>query len=301
VPALSLSLISPALEQLQDLPSGDGALLADECPGLLECLERVPDPRDPRGVRHTLTSLLLAAVAAVLAGAQSFTAVGEWVADAPPQVLASLGVRYDPLAGRFEPPDEATIRRVLESADAGAFDAAVGSWLAGRLQAAGQRRGQGRRTRRALAVDAKAVRGTRHASGDGQAAHLLAVTGQQASAVLAQTGVDGKTNEVRREALCRIPNSVRRNPEGSSWARWLTRIRKVRGTRACHKSLRSCPETRNGAQESPRDMAKARLPESQSPVMQIFIRRKWSLKPVPRAVSCYLVGDATSGVAGDAQ
>ena len=57
----------------------------------LECLARVPDPRDPRGVRHTLTSLLLAAVAAVLAGARSFTAIGEWVADAPPQVLASLG------------------------------------------------------------------------------------------------------------------------------------------------------------------------------------------------------------------
>jgi hypothetical protein len=61
-------------------------------PSLLECLERVPDPRDPRGVRHTLTSLLLAAVAAVLAGVRSFTAVGEWVADAPPQVLASLGI-----------------------------------------------------------------------------------------------------------------------------------------------------------------------------------------------------------------
>jgi hypothetical protein len=252
-----LSLINPALEQLQDLPAGDGALLAGECLSLLECLERVPDPRDPRGVRHTLTSLLLAAVAAVLAGARSFTAVGEWVSDAPPQVLATLGIRRDPLAGRFEPPDEATIRRVLESVDAGAFDAAVGSWLAGRLRAADQQPGRARRARRALAVDGKAVRGTRHASSDGQAVHLLAVIDQQASAVLGQAGVDGKTNEVRREALCRIPNSVRRNPEGSSWARWLTRIRKVRGTRACHRSLRSCPETRNGAQESPRDMAKA--------------------------------------------
>jgi len=35
---------------------------------------------------------------AVLAGARSLTAVGEWVADAPPQILASPGVRYDPLA-----------------------------------------------------------------------------------------------------------------------------------------------------------------------------------------------------------
>jgi hypothetical protein len=56
-------------------------------------------------VRHTLTSLLVAAVAAVLAGARSFTAVGEWVSDAPPQVLATVGIRRDPLADRFEPPE----------------------------------------------------------------------------------------------------------------------------------------------------------------------------------------------------
>jgi predicted transposase YbfD/YdcC len=198
VPALSSSPISPALEQLRDLPAGDRALLASRCPGLAECLQRVPDPRDPRGVRHTLTSLLLAAVAAMLAGAQSLAAVGEWVADAPPQVLAALGIRRDPLAGRFEPPSEATIRRVLETVDAAAFEAAVGSWLAGRLQAAAaaRRPGPGQRVRQALAVDGKAVRGTRHASGDGQAVHLLAVADQQASAVLAQARVDGKTNEI---------------------------------------------------------------------------------------------------------
>jgi predicted transposase YbfD/YdcC len=198
VPALPLSLISPALEQLQGLPAGDRVLLAGQCPGLLEYLARVPDPRDPRGVRHTLPSLLLAAVAAVLAGARSFAAVGEWVADAPPQVLAALGVRHDPLARRFDPPDEATIRRVLEAVDAAALDAAVGSWLGARLRAAGQ--GQGQRARRALAVDGKAVRGTRHASGDGQAVHLLAVLDQRAGAVLAQGSVDGKTNEITQFA-----------------------------------------------------------------------------------------------------
>jgi hypothetical protein len=91
VPALSSSLISPALEQLRDLPAGDRALLAGECPSLAECLERVPDPRDPRGTRHTLTSLLLAAIAAVLAGAKSFTAIGEWAADAPRRSWARWG------------------------------------------------------------------------------------------------------------------------------------------------------------------------------------------------------------------
>jgi predicted transposase YbfD/YdcC len=196
VPAVSSSPIAAALEQLQDLPASDRELLPGECPSLLECLQRVPDPRDPRGVRHTLTSLLLTATAAVLAGAQSFTAIGEWVADAPPHVLAALGIRRDPLADRFEPPDEATIRRVLETVDAAALDAAVGSWLAGRMQHAARRPEHGRLARRALAVDGKSVRGTRHASTGGQAVHLLAVADQQASAVLAQASVDGKTNEI---------------------------------------------------------------------------------------------------------
>jgi hypothetical protein len=119
--------------------------------------------------------------------ARSFTAISEWAADAPPRVLAVLGVRYEPLARRFQPPDEATIRRVLESVDAAALETAVGSWLAARLQAARPAPfGAGPRERRAVAVDGKAVRGTRQASGNGQAVHLLATAEQHSAAVLAQ-------------------------------------------------------------------------------------------------------------------
>jgi hypothetical protein len=45
-------------------------------------------------------------------------------------------------------------------------------------------------------VDGKTVRGTRHASADGQGVHLLAAADQHAGAVLAQAKVDGKTNEI---------------------------------------------------------------------------------------------------------
>lgn len=71
MPAVSSSPISPALGQLQNLPAADRTVLAGY-------LAQVPDPRDPRGVRHTLASLLLAAVAAMLAGARSFTEISEW-------------------------------------------------------------------------------------------------------------------------------------------------------------------------------------------------------------------------------
>ncbi len=144
---------------------------------------------------------MLAAIAAVLAGARSLTAVGEWVADAPPQVLVALGIRRDPLTGRFEPPDEATIRRVLEAVDAAALDAAVSAWLAARQHASQP----GRTRRRAVAVDGKSVRGTRHAARDGQAVHLLAAADQQASAVLAQTRVDGKADEITQFAPLLAP------------------------------------------------------------------------------------------------
>jgi hypothetical protein len=44
-------------------------------------------------------------------------------------VLGALGVRYDPVSGAYEVPDEATIRDVLERVDASAFTAATGAWL----------------------------------------------------------------------------------------------------------------------------------------------------------------------------
>ncbi|MFJ8630945.1 transposase family protein [Streptomyces sp. NPDC093568] len=52
-------------------------------PGLLERLAEIPDPRDPRGIRHALAVVLALGACSVLAGATSLLAVGEWIADAP--------------------------------------------------------------------------------------------------------------------------------------------------------------------------------------------------------------------------
>lgn len=46
-------------------------------PGLLELFEQVPDPRARRGVRHRFAVIVAVALSAVLAGARSFTAIGE--------------------------------------------------------------------------------------------------------------------------------------------------------------------------------------------------------------------------------
>jgi hypothetical protein len=65
----------------------DGA----HCRSLLDHLAQLADPRHHRGRRHPLAGVLGVAVAAVLAGARSLAAIGEWTADAPAPVLAALG------------------------------------------------------------------------------------------------------------------------------------------------------------------------------------------------------------------
>ncbi|MGW3267073.1 transposase family protein [Streptomyces sp. NPDC001056] len=121
-------MIPPALDRLREQSDvGPG-----EVPGLLERLAQVPDPRDPRGVRHTLAVVLTLTACAVLTGATSLLAVGEWIADAPPHVLERLGVRPDPLLPRRLVPSEATVRRLLARIDGDALDQAVGRWLADR-------------------------------------------------------------------------------------------------------------------------------------------------------------------------
>ena len=74
-------------------------LTGQEC--LLRALSRVPDPRDARGVRHRLPAVMAMSIAAVLAGSRSFSAIGQWIADAKQKTLKALGARHDPDSGRY--------------------------------------------------------------------------------------------------------------------------------------------------------------------------------------------------------
>lgn len=91
VPAPASSLIPPALGQLRATAPAEPAA----CPGLLECLAAVPDPRSPRGVRHRPVYISALATAAVLTGASPLLAVGEWIAGAPVSTLAAPGGQPD--------------------------------------------------------------------------------------------------------------------------------------------------------------------------------------------------------------
>lgn len=109
--------------------------IVDDCRDLLEALATVPDPRKPRGIRHTLVSVLAVAAAAVVAGARSYLAAGQWAAHAPDPVLGALQVRIHPRTELFVAPCESTIRRVLQDCNGDQLDATLGAWLYPRLPA----------------------------------------------------------------------------------------------------------------------------------------------------------------------
>ncbi|HOS93127.1 MAG TPA: transposase family protein [Armatimonadota bacterium] len=135
---------------------------------LVQVFTGVPDPRSRRGVRHALPVVLTVAAAAVLAGARSLLAIGEWVAEADRDALSQLGIGVDVVLST-----ESTIRRTLAGLDADDLDARLGAWMATRVgQVAG---------RRVIAVDGKNMRG---AVADGVMPHLLAVLDHQHRVVL---------------------------------------------------------------------------------------------------------------------
>jgi DDE_Tnp_1-associated len=102
-----------------------------EPPHLLAYLATIPDPRARAGRRHPLVAILALAAAAVLAGAQSVTAIAEWATDTSQPIRAALGGRRD-APDHWAVPAEATIRRTLGRLDAQAMAAAVGAWLCDR-------------------------------------------------------------------------------------------------------------------------------------------------------------------------
>jgi DDE_Tnp_1-associated len=173
-----------------------------EAPHLLAYLARVPDPRNARGRRHRLVTILALAAAAVLAGARSTAAIAEWAADTPQPVRVVLGARQQ-APGCLAVPAEATIRRTLSRLDADTLAGVIGAWLADRERhRQHDRGGPATRRRRAVAVDGKTLRGAHTPGGDGRPVHLLAAMDHTSRAALAQRQVAGAPEEV--PALTRV-------------------------------------------------------------------------------------------------
>lgn len=185
MPAVSSSPIAVLSRQLAPL----GEVAPQARAGLFEVLESVPDPRRKRGVRHRFSVILFVSVCAVVSGARSFAAIAEWAADAVDGTLRGMGIGA---------PNASTIRRALSALSGDGFDTAIGGFLAGRLAAARAKVAKGkagvRARRHAIAVDGKALRGSR--DGEQRARMVMACLDHDSGVVLGQVEIAEKSNEI---------------------------------------------------------------------------------------------------------
>lgn len=200
--------------------------------GLLECLAKIPDLRDRRGVRYALSSILALCLAAMLSGNTLRDDIVAYAAAAPRWLLAVVGVQVR--AGRLRAPHADTVERVLNLVDGQVADDVIGGWFARRAGlgviaeivvepdvvepevaegGAGSVHGarpaavevcdpadgvvpvllvDGRIA--AVAVDGKAMAGA--VGADGRPMFLLAAATHACTAVLAQTQIGPKSNEI---------------------------------------------------------------------------------------------------------
>jgi predicted transposase YbfD/YdcC len=194
--------------------------------GLLDRLAQVADPRDPRGVRYRLATLLAIGVCAVsAAGHNTLTAVADWVRRCDPGELSRLGCPFNPLTGRYRVPDERTLREAYSRVDPGGLAAAGYGYLGALTQAEpapvtphGTSEREQRRAHRAaaeaprrprhdgLAADGKCLRGARRP--DGSQVYLLSVVRHRDGLSLATRPIAAKTNEITEFAplLDQIPD-----------------------------------------------------------------------------------------------
>lgn len=155
---------------------------ADESTDLMSVLTGVPDPRARRGRRYPLAGLLAVAISAVVAGARSFAAIGEWAAALPAESLTALGLDTAPEASN--------LRKLFARVDAAALDLQLAAYAWSRVRTIDGPGG----ARRVIAIDGKTVCGARSATTT--APHLIAALDHARGVVLGQSAVAAKSNEI---------------------------------------------------------------------------------------------------------
>jgi len=145
---------------------------------LMSVLHQIDDPRDARGVRYSLVTLLSLLILAKLAGEDGVKGMSEWVK-----------LRGQALAGllnltRKTMPHQTTYERVLAELDAVELEQKIGQFFA-----------QQQDDNITISIDGKVLRGT-IAVGETQGTHLLAAYVPQTGVVLMQIEVDCKANEM---------------------------------------------------------------------------------------------------------
>lgn len=155
--------------------------------GLLSAIDRLPDFRKPRGIRHPLPALVALMACAIALGHRTPRAMAQWAEHLPQDSLRRLGFQLYGRHRHLVAPSKGTLYRTMANLDAGRLERVVAEWVAEQAP-----------DPRVIAVDGKSMRGTRGGGPSGQAppCHLLSAFAPESGVSLGQQRVDSKTNEI---------------------------------------------------------------------------------------------------------
>jgi len=149
---------------------------------LIEVFSQIPDFRQSRGKRHPLSAILALAVAAILCGYKSYSAIAEWGRFYGQALAAALGFTH------HQTPCAATLHNVLRRIDKELLEAKLAAWAQAVLQASADSGALD-----AIAIDGKTLRGSRKQGC--LEAHLLSAVSQRLGLTLFERAVADKTNQ----------------------------------------------------------------------------------------------------------
>lgn len=151
---------------------------------LLDLLRTIPDPRRAQGRMYTLAHLLLFAILAVVAGANSYRGIHSFIDVHLDRLKAAFGL------GWRRAPAYTSIRLVLQSLDASELERVF------RIHAAVLADQIGCEGVRVVAFDGKTLRGSFDHFADRAAIHLVSAFDATAAMILGHIEVGEKENEI---------------------------------------------------------------------------------------------------------
>lgn len=164
--------------------------MASSSLALVDVLAEIPDFRQSQGKRYSLTAVLSLAVAAILCGYKSYSAIAEWGRHYGRPWIEALGFASE------NTPCAATLHTILSGLDKEAFEVRLAQWAQDVLQASSPLADSQEEppSGEALAVDGKTLRGSKKQGAP--AAHLLSALSQRLGLTLFQHPVSDHSNEI---------------------------------------------------------------------------------------------------------
>ena len=150
---------------------------------LLDRLAEIQDPRNNKGKRHPLKSILGLNIIGFMTGHKGYTSIATW-ARTQPDLTRTLGFTHK------KTPCPATIHNVLRDLDVDAVEKTFTDWVEDVCKSRPDLEG----CLDAVAIDGKTMRASKKSGAT--ISHLLSVVSHELGVTLTQQGVSGKTNEI---------------------------------------------------------------------------------------------------------